>query len=435
MTTSTAKPPQQAPRQPPTQPGPEAPLRVLVLVQGQLSEKMSGPEIRGFEIAKALAGRHRVTAAVRAASVGARDGVAVVPFTRRRILREALRHDVVIAPCVPPFLFAVKAIRSLRLVSDLYDPVEVELATVAGLDREARVAGAALRIQLRFADLVLCAGTRQRQRLEGELGASAATKPLRELPFGLPAPPPPSSRRPLRERFAAIAEEDTVVLWWGSIWPWLDAEGAIRAFEAVAEARPDVKLVFASGRRAGAHGDRLSAAEAARELARERGLLDHSVFFIDDWIPYDERHQYLQEADLGLVLHRDTPEAKLAARARYMDYLWAGLPCVLARGDEIADRFAAAGFATLVPANEPPATTSALLRALDDPSWLSGARGSSTELAREYEWASLVRPLEQALEAPEPPPRLSLRDLAALAGRAGAYYARRLGDRLAASRS
>lgn len=408
-------------------------LRILVLVQGKLGEKMSGPEIRGFEIAKALSSRHEVTAVAREPATDSHEGVAVVPFSRRRILREALRHDVVIAPCVPPFLFAVKAVRPIRFVSDLYDPVDIELATIAGMDRQARAARAAQRIQLRFADLVLCAGARQRERLERELDTLEARspKPIRELPFGLPSAPPASRLQPLRERFSALGAEDTIVLWWGSIWPWLDAEGAIEAFEPVARARPDVKLVFASGRRAGSHGDRLSAADAAVELARERGLLDRSVFFIDDWVPYDERHSYLQEADLGFVLHRDTPEAGLAARARYMDYLWTGLPCVLAHGDETAERFGREGFAELVPPNDPAAAAKALQRAIEDPNWAEAARQSAQQLAREYEWANLVEPIAGALENLSPTRRLSSRDLAALIGRSSTYYTQRLGDSLA----
>lgn len=409
------------------------PLRILVLVQGKLGEKMSGPEIRGFEIAKALATRHEVTAVAREPVTDSHEGVAVVPFSRRRILREALRHDVVIAPCVPPFLFAVKAVRPIRFVSDLYDPVDVELATIAGMDRQARAARAAQRIQLRFADLILCAGSRQRQRLEQEIDSlgTVTAKPIRELPFGLPPAPAVSRQQPLRERFPTLGADDTIVLWWGSIWPWLDAEGAIRAFEPVAHARPDVKLVFASGRRAGSHGDRLSAADAAVELARERGLLDRSVFFIDDWIPYDERHAYLQEANLGFVLHKDTPEAGLAARARYMDYLWTGLPCVLAHGDETAERFGREGFAALVPPNDPAAASKALQQAVEDPNWKEAARQSAERLACEYEWASLVEPIAAALEDPSPSHRLSGRDLAALIGRSGTYYTRRLGDSLA----
>ena len=75
--------------------------------------------------------------------------------------------------------------------------------------------------------------------------------------------------------------------------------------------------------------------------------------------------------DLGLTLHRDTEEASLAARARYMDYLSTGLPCVLGRGDETAERFEESGFATLVEAGSPGATANAILALLDETcAWL-----------------------------------------------------------------
>ena len=58
------------------------------------------------------------------------------------------------------------------------------------------------------------------------------------VPFGIPDPPPQSGRRPLRERFAQIRDDDTVVLWWGAVWKWLDAETPIRAFARFADSVP-----------------------------------------------------------------------------------------------------------------------------------------------------------------------------------------------------
>ena len=75
----------------------------------------------------------------------------------------------------------------------------------------------------------------------------------------------------------------------------------------------------------------------------DMGLLGERVFFLDDWVPQEERHHYLLEADVGLTLARGTAETVVAARGRYMDYVWAGLPCVLGAGDVLADRFADAG--------------------------------------------------------------------------------------------
>ena len=126
--------------------------------------------------------------------------------------------------------------------------------------------------------------------------------------------------------------------------------------------------------------------EEVRELARRRGLLDRNVFFLDEWVPFDERDRYLADADVGITLHADTPEASIAARARYMDYVWASLPTVLAAGDEIADRLAAAGAAVLVPPHDPAATAAALEQLLADPDRLASARAACRVVADEFRW-------------------------------------------------
>src|SRR4051794_7458934 len=140
--------------------------RILVLVPGALGDRLSGPEIRAWELARALTADHEVTAAVRGARPGRREGVRIVPWTRGILLRESLRHDAVISSCLPPFLLGVKPVHRMLAVTDQSDPQELELASLqAGpyRDRELRAANAVRRLQLRHADLVLCAGARQRE--------------------------------------------------------------------------------------------------------------------------------------------------------------------------------------------------------------------------------------------------------------------------------
>ena len=408
---------------------PERGSRILVLAPGALGERLSGPEIRAVRLARALSAEHRVTLMAPEGERGEHDGMPVVPFSRLRLLREARRHDIAMAAVVPPFLLSSKRQLGIAAISDQYDPVELELGTLdRGAARARATARAARRLQLRCADLVLCASERQREPLESELAAldPAGRPPLCTVPFGIDAPPPLSGRRPLRERFPAIGAEDRVVLWWGSLWRWLDAETAIRAFAELAASRPELKLVFTSGRPPNGGVERHSVVGEARELARSLGLLDRTVFFFDEWVPYERRGEYLQEADLGLTLHRDTEEAPLAARARYMDYLWAGLPCVLGRGDETAERFASAGFAGLVEPERPGEVAAALLGLLEKQA-LQRARLGGAELAEELRWERVAAPLLAAvreLESGE-----ASVDSGELRGTTS-YYARRLVDRL-----
>jgi glycosyltransferase involved in cell wall biosynthesis len=250
------------------------------------------------------------------------------------------------------------------------------------------------------------------------------------VPFGLPEPPPASTVRPLRAAFPQIGDRDPVVLWWGKVWKWFDATTAIEAFARVVEHRPDARLVISAGKAPKARFDLSERTDGAREVSRALGLLDRNVFFLDEWTPYDRRHEYLQDADVGLTLHADTPEAPFAARARYMDYLWAALPCVLASGDEIADRFGAAGFADLVAPGDAEATARAILRLIDRPQARDAARRGGRALADEYRWSALVRPLTDAIEARATPGHGRSSDR--LVRSVGRYYVRRSVDHAAA---
>jgi glycosyltransferase involved in cell wall biosynthesis len=416
--------------------------RVLVLVSGALGERLAGPEIRAWEFAKALSTEYEVTVAAKRDDDGERGGIAVVASSRLRLLGEAARHDAILSACLPPYLLALKPLHGFLAISDQYDPHELELATLeAGRhrDRELRSRFAIQALQLRHADLVLCAAESQRAELirtARSLGRTGSRLPDPVVvPFGIPDPPPASTRRPLHEHFAQLADSDTLVLWWGSVWRWLDAETAVRAFATMAAARTDIKLVITAGRPPNKSAERFfDATDEVRALAGELGVLGRTVLFFDEWIPYEERHDYLREADIGLTLHRDANEARLAARARYMDYLSAELPCVLGLGDETAEEFGAAGFATLLDSPDPDHLATALLALADDPGALAAARAAGTGLAAEHRWSAAGAKLRAAVAgasatqwSPRPASPLTL------LGDAGAYYVRRVRDRVAAA--
>jgi len=415
------------------------PRRVLVHAAGELGECLAGPEIRALEFAKALGAEYDVTLAAMRSAGGERDGIRVVPSTRRNLVREARLHDAVLSACLPPYLLAMGALlRGPLTIADLYDPHEQELATLDHGRERTRALHARAAIQalhLRHADVVLCASEPQREELQRSARAlrSPRTDPV-VLPFGLPDPPAPSGRRPLHETFPQLGDGDTVVLWWGTPWRWLDAETPIRAFARIANTRPDLKLVITAGKPLNAQAERrYDVSEELRALAGELGVLDRTVLFLDEWIPYEQRFDFLREADIGVTLHRHADEARLAVRSRYMDYLSAELPCVLGRGDETAEELGAAGFATLLEDPGPDELLTALLALADDPGAIAAARAAGHALAAERHWGAVGSRLRgvvsegfQRQDAPRSP------SLASLAG-TGAFYTRRLLDRIAAA--
>ena len=402
-------------------------MRILVLVPGDVGTHMSGPAIRAWMLARGLSESHEVTAAIDGQlPEAAPDGLRMFQVTRPRFLFETLRHDVIVSGCPPPYAVIAARARGAIMVADLYDPVELELQTIDGRDRLRQAVRRLRRYHHRYADLVLCAGQAQRRLLLEELESIGRVGPsapaIGIVPYGLPEAPEPSRETPIRHYLPQIKASDKVVLWWGKIWSWFDPETAIRAFVLLARSRPEVKLVITAGRAPDPKTDVLNLDWKARELAGKHGLLGKNVFFVDDWIPYAERHHWLQEADLGLTLHTDSPEAKFAARARYMDYIWAGLPSVLARGDDVAAEFAHAGAAVLVEPGDAQAVTQAAIGLLDDRDALRRAGAAAAILADRYRWDAIAHDLESMIERVARAPRASRSASLRALGGAGVYY-------------
>ena len=62
-------------------------MRVLVIMQGGAGGRLTGPEIRAWALAKALAEDHAVTVAVDDPAAATRDGLRLISNHRRELLR------------------------------------------------------------------------------------------------------------------------------------------------------------------------------------------------------------------------------------------------------------------------------------------------------------------------------------------------------------
>ncbi len=114
-----------------------------------------------------------------------------------------------------------------------------------------------------------------------------------------------------------------------------------------------------------------------------------------DWIPYDRRGSTLLEADLGISLNIPSIENRYAIRARLLDYLWAGLPCVLTKGDLTAQRLYDAGLAALVEPGDAQGVASAILERLSE-----GKRPAPMNDLPAVGWSDCVFPFLNFLENP-----------------------------------
>jgi glycosyltransferase involved in cell wall biosynthesis len=374
---------------------------------------MAGPAIRAVELARALARHYRVTVTAPFPSHVEDERVHLLETEGDRFgrLLSALRHhDVVIAQQLGAQLLRHVQKLPIRYVADLYVPATVELLEAgddAGVPGEGSVARRLHRVvlaQCTAADFVICASERQRDLWIGGMSLSGLIDVqayrldptyraiVDVVPFGLSANPPVHRRPVLKGVWPGIGPDDQVLLWGGGIWPWLDAITPIRAVERLAHAGRRIHLFF-MGMQRPTPSDR-GAASSARHVmayAREHNLDGTCVHFNPGWVPYDERQNYLLEADLGVSAHRDHLESRYSFRSRILDYLWAGLPMVLTRGDPMAESAEQDGLGVVVEPEDVEGFARACAALLDD-------RGHRTAIAARMREAAKLLTWEQAAE-------------------------------------
>ena len=376
---------------------------------------MAGPAIRAVELARVLAGHFDVTLA--APGPSRLDHPRIEPLEATSsdfdVLLSALRrHDVVVAQQLPAQLLRYVERLPIRYVADLYNPLMIELLEAlaeANAPREQSLARRLTRTvfaQCAVADFVICASEKQRDLWLGGMGLSGLIdlesyrrdRTYRAIvdvvPFGLAERSPAHERAVLKGVWPGIGSDDRVLLWGGGIWRWLDALTPMRAVERLTADGRRVHLFFLGLARPGADARLIpSSAEQAIAYARERGLEGKSVHFNHGWVPYEERQSYLLEADLGISAHHDHLEARFSFRTRVLDYIWAGLPMVLTRGDSMAELVERRDLGQTVDPEDSAGFAAACAELLDDADRLGATARRVRELAPSFHWEEAARPL------------------------------------------
>jgi len=307
------------------------------------------------------------------------------------------------------------------LVLDLYIPLlleELQRVRSEPLAEQALFFGRLQRemaTQILAADFLLCASEKQRDYYLGALSALGRVNPythaddptLRRLlavvPFGLPSRPPYHTRQVLKGAYPGIGPDDKVLFWGGGIWDWMDAPTLVRAMARLSESRPYIKLLFAGVKHPNPQEAERKAVRDTIALSKELGVYGQTVF-INDWMPYTERANYLLEADLGVSLHRDHLETHFSFRTRFLDYVWAGLPMVVTRGDVLSDLAEAHGLGHVVEPGDIEGVAQAILALLDTPDLREAGRARFERLAAMYRWEVVTRPLVEFCASPRTAP-------------------------------
>ncbi|MEU6643755.1 glycosyltransferase [Saccharomonospora sp. NPDC046836] len=397
--------------------------KVLVITGDAITERMAGPAIRAWNIASVLAGEHDV----RLVTVNPLADPPPAPFRVSAACRRDLMEPIAWADIVILQGHVLELAPALKeeyahkiVVCDLYDPMHLELLE-QGKDapddrRAADLAGVTkvLDAQLERGDFFVCASQRQRHFWLGHLAALGRLSPrlydadpttqslLSVVPFGLSPQPPQRTGPGLRASLDGIAETDHVVLWAGGVYSWFDPLTLVRAIERLSTRRPDVRLVFLGMRHPNPEVAEMDIGSRTIRLADSLGLTGKHVFFNEQWVPYDERQNWLLDADCGVTTHFEHVETTFAFRTRVLDYLWAGLPIVTTDGDAFADLVRSENLGVVVPAEDVEALADALERSLYDTEFANGCRERIAAVAQRYTWPRVLEPLVEFCRNPRP---------------------------------
>jgi GT2 family glycosyltransferase/glycosyltransferase involved in cell wall biosynthesis len=398
--------------------------RIAVVTGEPLGDRMAGPAIRAWEIAKALSAEHEVVLA----TMGSCSATSA-DFVCRSVSGHDLRKlegwcDVLIFQglilSIHPWLKRSKKV----LVADLYDPFHLEV-----LEQEKDKSDAirlqssedtvdALNVQLLRGDFFMCASSKQRDLWIGQLAGVGRVNPatydldetlgklISVVPFGISETPPKRTASAIKGVVEGIGHDDSVILWGGGIYNWFDPLTLIRAVDRLRERRPDVRLYFLGIKHPNPDVPEMRMSVRTRELSDRLGLTDRFVFFNEGWVPYDERQNYLLDADIGVSCHLDHVETAYSFRTRILDYLWASLPVVTTEGDTFGDLVTSHGLGVAVPAGDVEALEEALFRLLDDTEFAGQCRKQVELIAPQFVWADVLAPLVEFCRAPRRAPDL-----------------------------
>jgi glycosyltransferase involved in cell wall biosynthesis len=219
--------------------------------------------------------------------------------------------------------------------------------------------------------------------------------------FGIGTDPPARATAPVvKGVMPGIPADARVVVWGGGVYNWFDPLSLLRAWPKIQEREPRARLLFLGMRHPNPDVPEMAMAGRAVELSEQLGLRDSGVHFNMEWVPYERRHEYLGEADIGVSTHFNHVETAFSFRTRILDYIWSGLPIVATEGDEFARWINENGTGRVVGFEDPDSIAAAIGDLLTDVELYAKCAEAVRQNRPAFEWARALAPLVRYCRAP-----------------------------------
>jgi hypothetical protein len=391
--------------------------KVLVLCHDVVGEKMAGPGMRYTYVAEILGKTFDVTLAVFSeANKGADHVVVIDPEEGWR--QHFDKTDYIFAQWLSNPMIEYAKSKGKLLIFDLYAPVPIEyLASLefstekltAQKDEEFNNIIAMYNYYFRMGDVFTCSNQRQRDFWTGYITANGLFKPsnfadkqalgnLLICPMGTSVGPVPKKMK-LRESLPGVSKDDFVMVWTGGIYDWFDGQLVVRAMAKLKD--KSIKLVFLGNKHPNSiYKKETAETTATRKLAAKLGLTDKTVFFLDGWIPYNERTAYFMDSDAAIYADRQSLETRFSHRTRVLDHFWMEIPTICTSGDYLSEVIAKNGLGVVVPTRDPAAYAEAITSLKTNRTLYKQIKKNLHAHRDDYTWQKTLQPLVDYLLSP-----------------------------------
>lgn len=256
-----------------------------------------------------------------------------------RPLVDQWRGDCVVGVTTAGAAAAADYADSLPLWADLYGSIMAEAqvkALVYGDDSYLAHFWEMERKVLERADLISAVSERQKWAVVGELGMwgrlnqwTSGYDFVKVIPVA--SETTPYARRAPFVRGKWVDENAFIVLYTGGYNTWTDVETLFKALECVMAVRPEVVFVSTGGQIEG-HDDMTYA--RFQSMIRQSAFRDR--YKLLGWLSSEALQSCYLESNVGVITDRASYEALLGSRTRVLDWMRAGLPCILSSLTELA---------------------------------------------------------------------------------------------------
>lgn len=397
--------------------------KVLIISHDKIGSAMAGPGIRYHYMAEVLSKDFNVTVGFFSPDylpeTGFPRAYEVKHVDAHRFEPGFSGHDIVIARWLSDAMIYYCNQNRIFMVFDLYVPGPVE--TLAGSlysGKEVKPEddfsyNKSLEMDNKFfenGDLFLFSNPRQLDFWTGYAFGGGAISlsgyPKRPIydrfifaPMGIDiAKKVKHSQNVIKGVIPGIDKNDKVLLWTGGIWNHFDGQVLMRAMKLLQNQRSDIKLFFLGTQHPNPDVPEMKESFKTRELSEKLGLTNKTVFFNDGWVKYEDRINYLLEADAAVNTHKKSVETEFSHRTRVLDHFLAGLPTVSTEGDYLSDEFIKTfNLGVVVPPDDEQALQKAILDQLE-PENIKKAKVNIQKERKLFDWHNTMSELSRYLQ-------------------------------------